>query len=320
MSSSTNVEENAKGAALAAPRTAFHDQITADGSSGFKAESNRYHLYASLACPFAHRALLVRKLKGLDDVITCTIVDWLLNYETGWNFTDEKPRCTKDPVCDAKYLKEFYLKSDPSYTGRVTVPVLFDKTMNTIVNNESSEIIRMLNSEFNEFCKTEEQKKLDLYPENLRKKIDGLNDWIYPYINGGVYRCGFAETQDAYDNAIILLFDHLDKVEEILSKNRYLTGDQFTEADVRLFATLYRFDTIYVGHFMCNKKRVLDYPNMWDYVRDVYQTGDIAETCDQEHIQKHYQLSHKKINPYGIVSIGPDLDFSAPHNRDKFTK
>ncbi|XP_077991666.1 glutathionyl-hydroquinone reductase YqjG-like [Glandiceps talaboti] len=299
--------------------TAFHDYVTADGSSGFKAEKNRYHLYISLACPWAHRTLIVRKLKGLEDVISTTCVDWLLTHG-GWNFTDKKPKCTKDPLFNATYLSEIYFKADPGYWGGYTVPVLFDKKTNTIVNNESSEIIRMLNTEFNAFCKTEKQKKLDLYPEHLREKIDEVNDWIYPYVNNGVYRSGFARSQEAYDDAVTTLFKHLDKVEEILSKSRYLTGNTLTEADIRLFPTLVRFDTVYVGHFKCNKKRVVDYPNIWGFVRDLYQMVGVAETCDQEHMQKHYQQSHSSINPYGIVAIGPDVDFDAPHDRDRFSK
>ncbi|XP_077865018.1 LOW QUALITY PROTEIN: glutathionyl-hydroquinone reductase YqjG-like [Saccoglossus kowalevskii] len=299
--------------------TAFHNEVTADGSSGFKSEANRYHLYVSLACPWAHRALIVSQLKGLQDVISMTAVDWFMGQK-GWNFTDEKPKCSKDPLFGAKYLSEIYFKSDPNYGGRYTVPVLFDKKTNVIVNNESSEIIRMLNTEFNEFCKTEEQKKLDLYPKSIQKQIDEVNDWVYPYINNGVYRSGFARSQEAYDEAVKQLFEHLDKVEDILSKTRYLTGDQLTETDIRLFTTFIRFDTVYVGHFKCNKKRIMDYPNLWAYTRDIYQTDGINVTCDQEHIQKHYQQSHISINPYGIVAIGPDLDFNKPHGRDQLNK
>uniref|UniRef100_K1QDX5 Uncharacterized protein yqjG n=1 Tax=Magallana gigas TaxID=29159 RepID=K1QDX5_MAGGI len=239
-------------------QSAFRNWVTADGSSGFKAQPGRYHLYVSLACPWAHRTLILRKLKGLDDVISVNVVDWLLNFETGWEFNEKI--------------------SFTDYNKSVTVPVLWDKETKTIVNNESSEIIRMLNSEFNDFCKTEEQKQLDIYPENLRKSIDDINEWIYPNINNGVYRAGFARTQEAYDEAVIGLFDALDK---------------------------------------CNKKRILDYPNIWPYVRDIYQIPGIAETINMEHIKKHYMMSHRSINQYGIVCIGPDLDFMAPHGRDK---
>ncbi|XP_070545438.1 glutathionyl-hydroquinone reductase YqjG-like [Ptychodera flava] len=300
--------------------TAFHDYVTANGSSGFKAEANRYHLYVSLACPWAHRTLIVRKLKGLENAISTTVVDWYMARPQGWNFTDQKPKCTKDPVFNAKYLSEIYYNSVPDYRGGYTVPVLFDKKTKVIVNNESSEIIRMLNTEFNAFCKTEDQKKLNLYPEHLKSEIDEVNDWVYPYINNGVYRCGFASTQEAYNAAVKPLFEHLDKVEDILSMTRYLTGNQLTEADIRLFTTLVRFDTVYVGHFKCNIKRIIDYPNIWGFVRDIYQTDGIAATCDQEHIQKHYQQSHPSVNPSGIVAIGPDIDFKAPHDRKKFSK
>ncbi|KAK3098809.1 hypothetical protein FSP39_023308 [Pinctada imbricata] len=294
----------------------FRKFVTADGSSGFKAESGRYHLYVSLACPWAHRALIVRKLKGLEEVISFDVVDWLLLPEIGWQFDETKTNCTPDTVNNCKTLREVYAKVDPEYSGRITVPVLWDKQKQTIVNNESSEIIRMLNKEFNAFCKTEEQKALDLYPESLRSEIDEVNSWIYPNINNGVYRSGFATKQGAYDEAVKGLFEALDKVEGILSSHRYLTGSQLTEADVRLFTTLVRFDMVYVGHFKCNKKRIVDYPNIWAYLRDIYQTPGIAETVDAEHIQWHYQSSHRSINPHGIVAIGPDLDFMTPHGRE----
>ncbi|XP_077979727.1 glutathionyl-hydroquinone reductase YqjG-like isoform X2 [Glandiceps talaboti] len=297
-------------------QASFRQNVTADGSSGFKAEANRYHLYVSYACPWAHRTLISRKLKGLEDVISFTVVDWLLG-DGGWNFTDKKPGCTLDPINGAKFLKEIYLKANPDYAGNITVPVLWDKTKKTIVNNESSEIIRMFNNEFNEFCATDEHRKVDLYPKELREKIDEVNDWVYPNINNGVYRAGFARSQEAYDVAVRDVFTHLDKVNDILEKSRYLTGDQMTEADVRLFTTLIRFDPVYVGHFKCNKKRIMDYPTIWGYVRDIYQTSCVAETVNQEHIQKHYQQSHIQINPFGIVAIGPELDYNAPHDRDK---
>ncbi|XP_020611075.1 uncharacterized protein LOC110049612 [Orbicella faveolata] len=304
---------NQKGEFVRTP-SSFRNWVTADGSSGFAAEPNRYHLYVSLACPWAHRTLIVRKLKGLEDVISFTVVDWFLGDE-GWSFTDSKPKCTLDTVNGCRLLREVYQISEPGYTGRVSVPVLWDKQKKTVVNNESSEIIRMLNKEFNAFCATEEQKKLDLYPDHLKDKIEELNGWIYPNINNGVYRSGFATSQEAYDSAVKDVFNALDKVEAILSKSRYLTGNTITEADVRLFTTLVRFDMVYVGHFKCNKKRIMDCPNMWGYLRDLYQTSGIGETVDPEHIQKHYQQSHLKINPYGIVAIGPDLDFNKPHGR-----
>ncbi|XP_022334690.2 glutathionyl-hydroquinone reductase YqjG-like [Crassostrea virginica] len=300
-------------------QSVFRNWVTADGSSGFKAQAGRYHLYVSLACPWAHRTLIVRKLKGLEDVISVNVVDWLLNFEKGWEFNEQRNGCTPDTVNHAKVLSEIYNKAVPDYKERVTVPVLWDKEKKTIVNNESSEIIRMLNTEFNEFCKTQAQKQLDLYPESLRKDIDDVNEWIYPNINNGVYRAGFATTQEAYDEAVTGLFEALDKVESILSKRRYLVGTSLTEADIRLFVTLVRFDAVYEQHFKCNKRRILDYPNIWPYVREIYQTPGIAETVNMEHIKKHYMLSHRSINPYGIVSIGPDLDFLAPHGRDQMS-
>ncbi|PVD28098.1 hypothetical protein C0Q70_10679 [Pomacea canaliculata] len=295
--------------------SSFRNWISADGSTGFPAESGRYHLYVSLACPWAHRTLIVRVLKGLEDVISVTVVDWFLS-EGGWSFTDKKPKCGLDTVNNCTYLKEIYKKADPEYNGNITVPCLWDKIKKTIVNNESSEIIRMLTSEFNAFCKTEEQKKLDLYPENLRQQIDVVNDWVYPQINNGVYRCGFAQSQEAYNAAVKDVFEGLDKAESILTKQRYLIGKRFTEADVRLFTTLVRFDTVYHTHFKTNKKRITDYPNLWAYVRELFQMPGVAATVDQEHIMKHYYESHKSLNPLGIVPVGPDLDFMSPHGRE----
>ncbi|CAH3044061.1 unnamed protein product [Porites evermanni] len=267
----------------------FRNQVTADGSSGFLAEADRYHLYVSLACPWAHRTLITRKLKGLENAISYTVVDWFLGTE-GWTFTDSKPKCSLDTVNGCRTLREVYNLSNPEYSGKVTVPVLWDKKKKTLVNNESSEIIRMFTKEFNAFCATEEQKNLDLYPDHLSEKIEELNGWIYPNINNGVYRAGFATSQEAYDVAVKDVFNALDKVEDTLSKSRYLTGNTITEADVRLFTTLVRFDMVYVGHFKCNKKRIIDYPNIWGYLRDLYQTSGIGETVDAEHIQKHYQV------------------------------
>ncbi|CAB4009799.1 Glutathionyl-hydroquinone reductase [Paramuricea clavata] len=293
----------------------FRNRITADGSSGFKAEANRYHLYVSLACPWAHRTLIVRKLKGLEKVVSLNVVDWILGKE-GWKFDPEKPGATPDTVNNFGHLSEVYALSDPEYDGRWTVPVLFDKVQKKIVCNDSAEIIRMLSPEFNEFCETVEQKELDLYPEGLRKEIDEMNDWVYPTINNGVYRSGFASSQEAYDSAVVILFEALEKLENILSTRRYLVGNRFTEADVRLFTTLIRFDLVYHGHFKCNKKRIIDYPNIWGYTRDIYQMPGVADTCNFEHITKHYMQSHRDINPHGIVAIGPDLDLKAPHGRE----
>ncbi|XP_033740535.1 glutathionyl-hydroquinone reductase YqjG-like [Pecten maximus] len=296
-------------------KSVFRDWITADGSSGYKAESGRYHLYVSLACPWAHRTLIVRKLKGLEHAISYDVVDWFLDGQ-GWSFTDKKPNCTLDTVNGCSRLRDVYRMANPDYDGRITVPVLWDKQKKTIVNNESSEIIRMFNSEFNVYCANEEQQKLNFYPETLQKDIEEINEWIYPMINNGVYRSGFATSQEAYDAAVREVFQGLDKVEDILSKTRYLTGSNLTEADIRLFTTLMRFDLVYVGHFKCNKKRIVDYPNMWGYLRELYQIPGVADTVNFEHITKHYMTSHTVINPTKIVSIGPDIDFTTPHGRD----
>ncbi|XP_069139308.1 glutathionyl-hydroquinone reductase YqjG-like [Argopecten irradians] len=301
--------------------SAFREWITetADGSSGFPSEAGRYHLYVSLACPWAHRTLIVRKLKGLEDVISCDVVDWFLDGE-GWSFTDKKPNCTLDTVNGCSRLREVYRIARQDYDGRVTVPVLWDKQKKTVVNNESSEIIRMLNSEFSAFCATKEQQSLDLYPTTLQKDIDSVNEWVYPMINNGVYRSGFATAQEAYDVAVREVFQGLDKVEHVLSKSRYLTGGTLTEADIRLFTTLIRFDKVYVGHFKCNKKRIVDYPNIWGYLRDLYQIPGVADTVNFEHITKHYMTSHAMINPTRIVSIGPDIDFNIPHGREAMSR
>ncbi|XP_013422016.1 uncharacterized protein LOC106181976 isoform X2 [Lingula anatina] len=260
----------------------------------------------------------MRKLKGLEKVISVDIVDWLFS-EIGWRFSPEKPGCTPDRENGCTYMREIYMKADPNYGGRYTVPCLWDKQEKTIVSNESSEIIRMFNTEFNEFCATPEQMELDFYPAHLKQQIDGLNEWIYPKINNGVYRCGFARKQEPYDTAVAELFDGLDKVESILSGKRYLTGPDMTEADIRLFTTLIRFDPVYHGHFKCNKKRIIDYPNLWAYTRDIYQTHGIAETVNMDHIKKHYMESHDTINPFRIVSVGPDLDYMEPHGREKMS-
>nr|XP_039251905.1 glutathionyl-hydroquinone reductase YqjG-like [Styela clava] len=300
--------------------SSFRNWITADGSSGFKAEAGRYHIYVSLACPWAHRTLITRKLKGLEDVISYTVVDFLM-LDKGWKFNDKVPQCTKDPIFGAEYLREVYNMVSPDYQGRITVPVLFDKEKKTIVNNESSEIIRILSKEFNEFCSDDQKRAVDIYPEDLRQQIDAINEWVYPTINNGVYRSGFARTQEAYDKAVGDLFENLDKAEEVLSKSRYLVGDRLTEADIRLFTTLVRFDKVYHGHFKCNRRQIKDYPNLWGYLRDLYQTPGFGDTTDFDHIRKHYMMSHTSINPFSIVSVGPDLDFNSAHGRaEKFCK
>eukprot|EP00026_Physarum_polycephalum_P009512 Phypoly_transcript_09637.p1 GENE.Phypoly_transcript_09637~~Phypoly_transcript_09637.p1 ORF type:complete len:378 (+),score=73.81 Phypoly_transcript_09637:235-1368(+) len=307
-------DTNQSGAFVRKP-SVFRNFITADGSSGFKAEANRYHLYISLACPWAHRTYIVRKLKGLEDVIGLSIVNWFL-AERSWTFTEGKDEAgidTSDPINHSAGIRDLYLAANPEYSGRTTVPVLWDKVQRTIVNNESAEIIRMLNSEFNHLAKN---PTLDLYPEPLRKEIDEINEFVYPNINNGVYRCGFATTQAAYEEAFEALFSALDKIEERLSKSRYLVGNRFTEADVRLFTTLVRFDPVYVGHFKTNKKQIREYPAIYGYLKDLYQHEGIASTVNFHHIKHHYYGSHKSINPTGVVPKGPIIDLSTPHGRE----
>ena len=295
--------------------SSFRNWVTKDGSAGpsgdagFTAEPDRYHLYVSHACPWAHRALIFRALKGLEDVISVSVVHPLMPAES-WVF-GEYPGATEDHINHAHYLYENYLKVDPDFDGLVTVPVLWDKKQQTIVNNESSEIIRMLNSAFDTFANAE----LDFYPEALRTEIDEINEPIYNNINNGVYRAGFARTQKAYDRAYDRLFNTMDELEDRLSKQRYLVGDQITEADWRLFTTLVRFDAVYYNHFKTNKKRLMDYPNLWGYTRELYQVPGVAETVNMDHIKYHYFASHRSINPTGIVPKGPEIDFMLPHGR-----
>lgn len=295
----------------------FRNWITKDGSAGpsgeggFTAEPNRYHLYVSHACPWAHRTLIFRALKGLEDVISVSVVHPLMPTES-WVF-GEYPGATEDHINHANYLYENYLKADPNFDGLVSVPVLWDKEHQTIVNNESSEIIRMLNMAFNDYGNAD----IDLYPSSLRKEINDINDVVYNNINNGVYRAGFATTQDAYNKAFKNLFETLDILEERLSSQRYLVGDQITEADWRLFTTLVRFDAVYYNHFKANKKRLMDYPNLWAYTRELYQVPGIAETVNMDHIKYHYFASHRSINPTGIIPNGPDINFLEPHRREK---
>jgi putative glutathione S-transferase len=298
--------------------TRFRNWITADGgpgpsgTGGFRAEAGRYHLYVCLACPWAHRTLIFRKLKKLDDVITVSTVSPFMGA-VGWTF-DQSEGSSGDPLFGAKTLGEIYLKADPKYSGRVTVPLLWNKTTGTIVSNESSEIIRMFNMAFDALT----GDRADYYPEALRSEIDRINARVYAEINNGVYRAGFATTQEAYEEAFRALFDALDWVEDILSRQRYLAGDVLTEADWRLFTTLIRFDAVYVGHFKCNRQRIADYPNLSNYLRELYQVPGIAETVDIGQIKTHYYASHGTINPTGIVPLGPELDFTSPHDRDRF--
>jgi putative glutathione S-transferase len=294
----------------------FRNWLTADGSAGpsgiggFKAEAGRYHLYVSYACPWAHRTLIFRKLKKLEDLVSVSVVDYLM-LENGWEFR-EREGATGDQLYGLDYLYQIYLKARPNYTGRVTVPVLWDKREKTIVSNESAEIIRMFNIAFDDMTGSQE----DFYPPALRQEIDALNALVYDTVNNGVYKAGFATRQEAYEQAVVRLFETLDMLEERLSERRYLFGKQLTEADWRLFTTLLRFDPVYVGHFKCNIRRIVDYPNLSAYLRDLYQHPGIAETCNLHHIKNHYYGSHRTINPTGIVPIGPMIDLGAPHGRE----
>jgi len=293
----------------------YRNWITVDGGpgpsgrGGFKAEAGRYHLYVSMACPWANRTLIFRKLKGLEDTIPVSVVHWYM-AERGWTF-EPAEGVIPDPIHNARYLHEVYTAAAPEYSGRVTVPVLWDKQTNTIVSNESSEIIRMFNSAFDSLG----AKPGDYYPENLRGKIDTVNKRVYSTVNNGVYKTGFATTQEAYEEALIPLFETLDWLEERLSRQRYLIGDVLTESDWRLFTTLVRFDPVYVGHFKCNIRQLRDYPRLWAYTRDLYQHEGVADTINMYHIKHHYYVSHTTINPTGVVPLGPDLDLETPHQR-----
>lgn len=278
---------------------------TIEEGSGFTAEKDRYHLYVSYACPWAHRTLITRKLKGLEDVISVDVVAPFLP-NTGWSFETNEEGATSDRVNHFDHLQEVYFEADSHFNGVITVPVLWDKKQQTIVNNESAEIIRIFNSGFQSFSKNPE---LDLYPDALAGKIDELNQWVYHDINNGVYRCGFARAQEAYNRAFSTLFDALERVDKILENQRYLTGEQLTEADIRLFTTLVRFDAVYYTHFKCNKKRIVDMPALWQFVRDIYNLAGVSDTVNMDHIKKHYYQSHTHINPLGIVPEGPELDF-----------
>ncbi len=289
--------------------SAFRDWVRADGSTPFAPEAGRYHLYVSLACPWAHRTLIFRKLKGLDEAISLSIVDPYM-LEQGWVFSNTEG-AIPDDVNGSEALYQIYNRADPNYTGRVTVPVLWDRERQTIVNNESSDIIRMFNSEFDAIGNAD----VDLYPVDLRNEIDEINAFVYPHINNGVYRCGFATTQEAYEEAFEELFSALDSLDERLANQRYLVGNRLTEADWRLFTTLVRFDAVYVGHFKCNLRRIADYRNLSGYLRDLYQVPGIAETVNLFHIKHHYYGSHSTINPTGVVPVGPELDLTRAHTR-----
>ncbi|MEJ2003056.1 MAG: glutathione S-transferase family protein [Maritimibacter sp.] len=297
------------------PQT-FRNWITPDGAAGisgeggFAAESGRYHLFVSYACPWAHRTLIFRALKGLTDHIDISVVhpDMLSD---GWTFSTDFKGATGDRLFGSDFLREIYLKADPEMSGRVTVPILWDKERGTIVSNESAEIIRMFNSAFNGITGNND----DYWPEELRAEIEAVNTRVYDTVNNGVYRAGFATTQAAYDEAVTALFDSLDWLEERLSRQRYLMGDRVTEADWRLFPTLVRFDPVYHGHFKCNRKRLADYPNLWAYTRELYQWPGVAETVRPGHFVRHYYYSHESINPHRIVPVGPEIDWMEPHGR-----
>jgi putative glutathione S-transferase len=301
-------------------QSVFRNWVTTDGSAGssgiggFKAQPGRYHLYVSYACPWAHRTLIYRKLKQLEDLISVSVVDPFMGSQ-GWSFNQPDgsltPGSTTDAVNGARYLYEIYLRARPDFTGRVTVPVLWDRKTSTIVNNESSEIIRMLNRAFDVWG----DAALDLCPGELLGEIDSINAVIYEHVNNGVYKCGFATSQQAYNEAFDALFATLDQLEQRLARQRYLLGSRITEADWRLFTTLVRFDTVYYSHFKCNLRRIVDYPNLWGYLRDLYQMPGIVDTVNQAQIKRHYYMSHERINPTRIVPKGPAINFTAPHDR-----
>lgn len=309
----------------------FRNWITRDGQpgpsgiGGFNAEPGRYHLFISMACPWAHRTLLTRKLKRLENMISVSNSRSYMGPDS-WTFEPEQGRLfladgeDRDNDEYIEHLFELYRLVDPEYADRATVPVLWDKQRQTIVSNESAEIMRMLNTEFNDFIEDPVARRLDLYPQSLRKDIDSLNDWIYPNVNNGVYRSGFATTQEAYEEAVVPLFETLDQLEAKLAGKRFLCGAMLSEADVRLFPTLVRFDSVYVSHFKCALRRIRDYPNLWAYTRDIYQMPGVSETVDIEYNKAHYYGSHDTVNPTLIVPIGPELDFMAPHDREKLSR
>ncbi|MGR3496516.1 glutathione S-transferase family protein [Citreimonas sp.] len=296
----------------------FRNWITPDGApgpsgeGGFEAEAGRYHLYVAYACPWAHRALVFRALKGLEGMIDVSVVhpDMLGD---GWTFSTDYPGATGDRLHDLPFLRDIYIKADPKVSGRVTVPVLWDKKRDTIVSNESAEIIRMFNGAFDHLTGNTD----DFWPEALQDAIEPVNARIYDTVNNGVYKAGFATSQKAYDEAVVPLFETLDWIEDRLEGNRYLMGERITEADWRLFTTLIRFDKVYHGHFKCNRARIVDYPNLWGYLRELYQWPGVADTVNFDHIVRHYHYSHETVNPHRIIPIGPDLDLHAPHRRDR---
>ena len=303
------VAETAGDGSFARQPNAFTNRLTADGSSGFRAEPGRYHLYVSLACPWAHRAIIVRQLLGLEDTISMSVVDPVRD-ERGWAFRDG-PGYSKDPVNGFAFLSEAYLATEPSFDGRYTVPALWDRVTHRIVTNDYPTLTTQFETEFKAYANT----GVDLYPPHLREEIDQVNALVYEDVNNGVYKCGFATSQEAYEVAFDALFARLDWLEHRLSSQRYLVGAQLTESDVRLFTTLVRFDAVYYGHFKCNLRRLVDYPNLWGYARDLFQRPGFGDTVNFDHIKRHYYYTHEKINPTRIVPKGPAMDWMAPHDR-----
>jgi glutathionyl-hydroquinone reductase len=304
--------ETSADGAFVRQRYAFRDRITADGSSGFPAEAGRYHLYVSLACPWAHRAIIVRKLLGLEDAISTSVVDPVRD-EKGWAFREGDGH-GPDPVCGFQFLSEAYLRTDPTYEGRYTVPCIWDRVTQRLVTNNYPDITIDFETQLTAFHRPGAP---DLYPEHLRAEIDAVNAVVYEEVNNGVYRAGFATSQAKYDAAVEALFARLDWLEARLADRRHLVGTQLTEADVRLFTTLARFDAVYVGHFKCNLRRLVDYPNLWGYARDLYQRPGFGETVSFDHIKRHYYMTHDQLNPTRIVPRGPLVDWSAPHGRER---
>jgi putative glutathione S-transferase len=304
-------DEQTKGGAFKRQEDAFRDWVKRDGSTYYQPQAGRYHLYVSFACPWAHRTIIMRKLKGLEDAVGLTVVDPVRD-ERGWAFRDG-PGHSEDPVNGFKFLSEAYQATDPDYRGRVTVPVLWDRKSNRIVSNSDDDLLRMLNSEFADFASND----YDFVPADLRDKIDALNKTIYERVNNGVYLAGFATRQKVYERAANRLFETLDELDARLGAGRYLFGDRMTETDWRLFPTLIRFDAVYHGHFKCNLRRIVDYPNLWPYLRDLYQHDGVAETVNFDHIKRHYYITHDDINPTRIVPIGPALELDTPHGRSE---
>ena len=295
-------------------RYRFRDRITADGSSGYRAESGRYHLYVSLACPWAHRSIIVRRLLGLEDTISMSVVDPIRD-ERGWAFREGRGHGV-DPICGFAFLSEPYLRSDPTFTGRVTVPCIWDRVTERVVTNNYPDITIDFETQFSAFHRSGAP---DLYPVALRAEIDEVNQLVYEDVNNGVYRAGFAASQAKYEEAVVALFARLDWLESRLATQRFLVGAQVTEADIRLFTTLVRFDAVYVGHFKCNIRRLVDYRNLWGYARDLFQRPGFGDTVDFDHIKRHYYLTHDHLNPSRIVPVGPVVDWAAPHQRDQLS-